>query len=314
MNKNNENYFWEKQKNDKWKTLTNPLTRDLQIHSQFNNLITTFYWKFREHKGIPEGTYTPEIDFQGFKKFKDFSKATKMGHCKFELNIKWLEEINGKKVEGSEIYEAKMSIVLNQKFLLDKLGMDKWFSSEDRYLSVSFEELIATIAHELAHAYQNTIRVNNGKEVKSQCESTGDRDTSGKLLYPELAAEHTALSEEVKRMIENSAEYQEFKKWWKADEFDANNNKKPNLPERKNKEVDPNSFQSKSNNLDQQTSKSNNNNKNNSSSHSINNKRQNSSEQHNKFGESSNFFIIGGIIALSLVILISWLVVRKKRL
>jgi predicted Zn-dependent protease len=89
--------------------------------------------------------------------------------------------------------------------------MDKLFSSERTYTPVGFNELIGTIAHELAHAFQTTVNFEKEEEEKSQCESTGARDASGNLLYPELAAEHTALTNEIKQMIENSIEYQEFK-------------------------------------------------------------------------------------------------------
>ena len=67
-----------------------------------------------------------------------------------------------------------------------------------------------TVAHELAHAFQTTVNLEKDGE-RSQCESTGGRDANGNLLYPELAAEHTALTNEIKQMIENSAEYQEFR-------------------------------------------------------------------------------------------------------
>ena len=114
--------------------------------------------------------------------------------------------MDGKKIEGSETYEGKISISLSQKLLLDKLGMDKHFVSESHFFSVGFEQLIGTIAHELAHAYQNTIRIDNDEEVKSQCESSGD-----KIRYPELVAEHTALTEEIEQVIKSSTEYQAFK-------------------------------------------------------------------------------------------------------
>jgi hypothetical protein len=92
--------------------------------------------------------------------------------------------------------------------------MDKWFSSERSYLPVGFDELIGTIAHELAHAYQYIANLGKSKEL-SQCESTGRRDINRNLLYQELAAEHTALTEEIKSLIESSAEYQKFKVYWK---------------------------------------------------------------------------------------------------
>ena len=229
---------WEAQKNGKWKTLTDPLTKDSEIHSQIDNFITTFYWKFREYKGIPKEIHNSEIDFQGFKKFKDFPGETKMGHCKFKLNITF-QALDDKKIEGSEIYKAKISISLNQKYLLNRLGMDEFITDYQenakgtswKVLSINFNELIATIAHELAHAYQNTIRVNNGEQVKSQCASSGDKEN-----YPELVAEHAALTSEIKGMIENSSEYQEFKEWW--------NNKNSQTMKNKNKQSKKNTTSS----------------------------------------------------------------------
>lgn len=82
-------------------------------------------------------------------------------------------------------------------------------------LPVSFNELIGTIAHEIAHAYQFLV---NEDEVKSQCESTGDRDSQGKLKYPQLAFEHTALTREIQTMTVKLAEYQKFKNWWEGKE------------------------------------------------------------------------------------------------
>jgi hypothetical protein len=204
-----KNSFWKQQKNGQWKILTEPL-KNSEIHAYFDSLITNFYWNFRKQKKIPHGTYTPEINFQGFKGFIDFSSETEMGQCASEIGYE-VTEINGKKEQ--EIYQGTMSITLNQKLLLGKLGMDKWFYSETGYLPVGFDELVETMAHELAHAYQNTIRVNNGEAVKSQCASSGDKNK-----YPELVAEHTQLTKEIKQMIESSSEYQEFKKWWKSKE------------------------------------------------------------------------------------------------
>jgi hypothetical protein len=66
------------------------------------------------------------------------------------------------------------------------------------------------VAHEIAHAYQFLV---NENEVKSQCESTGERDLEGKLKYPQLALEHTALTEEIRSMTVKLAEYEKFKSW-----------------------------------------------------------------------------------------------------
>ena len=213
--------LWEAQK--QWKNLTNPLAQDPEIHSQINNLLITSYWNFRKKKRIPKGTYEPEINFQGFGKFEDFPEKRKMGHCKLDIDISQERTlINGKEIGVSETYEGTMSIFLNQKYLLNKLGMNEFISDYKETerninwgtLPIGFEELIDTIAHELAHAFQNTINLKGDK--KSECESSGERDANSNLLYPELAAEHTALTEEIKQMIESSSEYQEFKKWWQS--------------------------------------------------------------------------------------------------
>jgi LPXTG-motif cell wall-anchored protein len=205
--------FWNQQKNDQWKTLVSPLKNNPEIHSHLNNLLTTFYWKFREKKQINKSIH-PQVNFQGFKGFDDFSEATEMGHCEALDLVEHWQELDGKKVEGSNYWTGTIAIVLNQKLLLDKLGMDKWFSSEREYLSVGFDELIGTTAHELAHAYQYITNLGKQQEELSQCESTGRRDARGNLLFPGLAAEHTQLTAEIKSMIEGSAEYREFKKWW----------------------------------------------------------------------------------------------------
>ncbi|CAG8437991.1 5986_t:CDS:2, partial [Scutellospora calospora] len=115
-----------------------------------------------------------QVKFQGFSGFKDFSEETKMGHCEAPNLTEHWQALDGKKVE------------------------------------VDLEGLIGTIAHELAHAYQFVANLGKGEEL-SQCESTGERDANGNLLYPGLAAEHTVLTKEIKEMIESSAEYQEFK-------------------------------------------------------------------------------------------------------
>lgn len=214
MNQEQTNY-WEQQKNGRWKTLTNSLKNDPEIHAKINNLITTFYWKFRESKRLPRGTYDPEIEFLGFEKFEDFPDRN--GHCESDIKIKrYWQTLNGEKVEGSETktYHAKLSICLNQHFLLDRLGMDKLFSSEKCYTTCGFNELIYTISHEIAHAFQTTLNLKKEGEKISQCESTGKRDSQGNLLYPQLAAEHTRFTSEIKNLIENSVEYQSFKKWW----------------------------------------------------------------------------------------------------
>ncbi|RHZ36858.1 DUF4381 domain-containing protein [endosymbiont GvMRE of Glomus versiforme] len=224
---NKQDNFYQQQKNGKWKDLISSLKDNSDIHSHIDNLISDAYWNFRQKKGIAKGKYNPEIDFRGFSGFEDYSnEITKMGHCASEVNVSW-KAINDEKVAGSEVYKEWIKISLNQKLLLDRLGMDKWYSSENYYLPVGFNELIATIAHELAHAYQNTINIENEEgQSRSECESSGDKEN-----YPQLVAEHASLTSEIKSMIENSSEYQSFKEWWDADKTNINGDEEQNSSE-----------------------------------------------------------------------------------
>ena len=213
--------WYEAQKNGQWKTLTNSLSKNPTLHSQLNNFLKTIYTKFRQQKHLSLD-FKPTIEFKGFQGWQDFPISTKMGHCDSQLKTSW-QTLNGQKVEGSETYSGSLSIVLSQKLLLSKLGMPELISDYQenslgvnwKSLPVSFNELIGTIAHEIAHAYQFLV---NEDEVKSQCESTGERDSQGKLKYPKLAFEHTALTREIQTMAVKLPEYQKFKNWWEGKE------------------------------------------------------------------------------------------------
>jgi len=52
-----------------------------------------------------------------------------MGHCKLDVEISQERTlINGKEIGVSKTYEGTMSIFLNQKYLLNKLGMNEFIS------------------------------------------------------------------------------------------------------------------------------------------------------------------------------------------
>ena len=215
--------WWEIQKNGKWKGLVASLKKSAAIHYHFKKFINCFYWKFRREKNIPDHHY-PEIKFEGFKEFEDPEKGNEnvAGHCNFNFK-------DGK---------IELSIYLNHWFLLDKLGYthlikSKPISGRTYYSSnVSFKKLIKTIAHELAHAYQNTVNNFAPNVKRSQCESSGEGERAlvinekgqqiNKLIrpkYPELVKEHTKLTKEIKQMIINSPEYQKLKTWWVNNKF-----------------------------------------------------------------------------------------------
>jgi len=128
--------------------------------------------------------------------------------------------------------EAIVNININQVYLLNKIGMDKFFPETTKNLIViNFDSLIETIAHEIAHAIQSAKNIDNFTvdaevpdaqgnpgHVRSQCTSSGagernpeDSTELTKPKYPQLVAEHTKFTEEFKQMIINSPEYKEFK-------------------------------------------------------------------------------------------------------
>ncbi|KLL03417.1 MAG: hypothetical protein MRECE_6c020 [Mycoplasmataceae bacterium CE_OT135] len=227
--------LWERQKNGQWEILTNPLDKDPKVKEQFNKLIQTFYQRAIEKKGL----YYPEVDFRGFGHFyiteaNLLKKTVEMGHTGPPRGEEAIDYINRK------ITNYPMEINLNQIYLLNngKIGMDELivdfteFPPESKQspiytpIDISFDKLIETIAHELAHAVQNVLNLydavlvdsEQGKktEIRSQCESSGYRNDKNELLYPQWAAEHTRLTKEIQQMIINSPEYKEFEAWWKS--------------------------------------------------------------------------------------------------
>jgi hypothetical protein len=253
--------WWEAQKDDQWITLTDSFSKDSEVHRRFDSLIKTFYWRFREQKGLPKGTREPEIDFQGFEEFS-IDLEGEMGHCKWVAKLieeETFQERNGKEIPGTRAktgkfhYEGVMSIVINRLYLLSKLGMDEFITGKPalsgnyQCRNVSFSQLIGTVAHELAHAYQNTINIEKKDQKEhSQCRSSGDKDANGNPLFPKLVAEHDQLTSEIEQMITSSSEYQEFQTWWNSTRSkeweDTTIGKRPNAPQspkKKNKNDTP---------------------------------------------------------------------------
>lgn len=207
------------QKDSKWKNLTDSLRGSQEVHSRFDEFITKIYWLFREKKGKPQGTIT-EIDFQGFKGFRADKELR--GKRKYRVYGRCDAKFSRKKNQP-ETETGKISILINQLYLLDKLGMDKVVSSyseaeswrEQEFTDINFDKLINTIAHELAHAYQFTIHIRKSDgATKSECESSGKKNRNGNFLYPDKVAEHTQLTAEIEKMTIALPEYQEFKIWW----------------------------------------------------------------------------------------------------
>lgn len=218
MSTGKEQLWWEMQKNDQWKKLVAPFLNNPKNHQRVNNFIKIFYWRFRELKGIPREAY-PEIDFRGFAGFEDDQKRA--GVTTTEPIASW---------NAPTVYF--ITIKVNQNYLLTKLGMDKLITNYDNHgvnsVNCSFDSLIHTIAHELAHAYQNTVNDFPHDVPRSDCASSGDKITNseGKEVYvnPELVTEHTQLTSEIEKLITSSPEYQKFKEQWFSTKSNRENN------------------------------------------------------------------------------------------
>ena len=222
--------LWERQTNGRWKMLTESLDKDPAVNARFDKFIRSFYQKFAEKKGIK--IHEPRIDFRGFGHFYISEEDLISGRSEMGRTHSPEKEgvtLSGYAGEPKKISNYIMVIDLNQVYLLNngKIDMDKFYVGDptikgSKILPIGFDELTETIAHEIAHALQNVMNIDNykinktGHVVCSQCESSGERDANENLLYPEWAAEHTKLTTEIKQMIESSSEYQEFKKWWQG--------------------------------------------------------------------------------------------------
>ena len=141
-----------------WKSLTDSLSKSQRVHSCFDNFIKNSYWEFRKKKRISKKSY-PEVKFLGFKEFEIDNE--RLGYC----------ESNEKGEEGKIPSEIELKISLNRLYLLDKLGMNKlvkgYSDSQSSTIDASFNALIETIAHELAHAYQKTVNQFEWNEKRS---------------------------------------------------------------------------------------------------------------------------------------------------
>ncbi|CAG8508076.1 22669_t:CDS:2 [Racocetra persica] len=150
------------------------LANSSAICSFFTDLLTTYTEKFAENKNIGNG-------------------RGEMGRC------------------SSYSYpNRKIEISLNQIYLLNKFGHDRYFTSNPEisgnysYLDISFDEMLATCCHEIAHYFQFV------KHNKSSCES--DLKLNNGEYHGELAREHEEWTGEIYWLIKS--EYSEWERRW----------------------------------------------------------------------------------------------------
>ncbi len=107
--------------------------------------------------------------------------------------------------------KGKVKIELNHLYLLNKFGHDQYLTSNPQesndyaYLEISFEKMMGTCVHELAHYLQLV------KHGRSSCES--DRTLNNGKYDERLAKEHEKWTTEIYGMVGNS-NYLELEKRW----------------------------------------------------------------------------------------------------
>lgn len=172
---------------------TSPLAKSPNIQKFFTDLLKKYVEKFSESKKIDISS-RPLI-FKGFYLDQKIGKGLgEMGRC------------------SSYFYpHREITISLNQVYLLNKLGNDRFFTSYPQddyyYLDISFDKMLQTCSHELAHYIQHV------KHDKSSCES--DLKLERKEYDPILAQEHKEFTQEIYKMIKNSEDYSYWEKRWK---------------------------------------------------------------------------------------------------
>lgn len=165
------------------------LANNPTIHQFFNDLLGGYAYRFAEKENLT--AYCLPLKFGGF-----YSEPKQAENQKFrELGRASFNSVNQQAV-----------ISLNQVFLFNKLGYNRYFSTPELYLEIDFANLIKTCSHELSHYIQYV------KYGESSCES--DLGTNKYIAW--LAQEHKQFAKEIYQMITNSNEYSVLEKYWKA--------------------------------------------------------------------------------------------------
>lgn len=167
------------------------LTQKPDIKDFFSNLLQTYAQKFADSQNINISAYP--LSFGSFYQIGNQetnqleAQTKKLGNATFDTK------------------EKQTIISLNQLYLFNKLGHDRYFANPELYLEISFPQLIKTCSHELAHYIQYV------KYQKSSCYSS-----YGTSKYVDwLAQEHKKLSQQIYQLITNSPDYSQLEKQWK---------------------------------------------------------------------------------------------------
>lgn len=166
-----------------------------EIDRFFEYLINLFYQKFRKEINLPFGKLKdePVIRFGGFILEKPYWNEEKK---RAEVTRGWHDR--EPLLSFGNLTVLTRTIYLNELFLYKQLNFKLFFEHEaefEKYFSL--KSLVETICHELGHTILTDIKP-----------ETQEKDGGhGK--------EHDKVCEELLKVVENSEEYKELKKFWK---------------------------------------------------------------------------------------------------
>lgn len=177
---------------------TAELANSPAVHSFFADLLTTYAEKFAKSKKI-DISQLP-LKFAGFYYEPENGQGLgTMGRCSTETII-------------YPVSQKEANISLNRLYLLNKFRHDKYFTDNPNqgnysYLDISFDSMLKTCSHELAHYIQQV------KHGKSSCES--DLKLNNGEYDKELAKEHEEWTGEIYQLVNGSSEYGEWERKWR---------------------------------------------------------------------------------------------------
>lgn len=184
---------------------TDDLANSPAIHSFFTDLLITYAEKFARSKEL-DISELPSLKFAGFyyepetgRNLGSGQGTGTMGRCSPRQLIRPYKE-------------EKINIGLNRLYLLNKFGHERYFTNNPEqgdyfYIDISFDSMLETCSHELAHYIQLA------KWGKSSCES--DLMLNNGKYDGELAKEHEEWTGEIYQLVNGSPEYEKWGGKWK---------------------------------------------------------------------------------------------------
>lgn len=174
---------------------TDDLVNGPKVQAFFSDLLRNYAEKFASSKSL-DISHLP-LNFAGFYSDKKIGSGYgEMGRCFTEKAI-------------YPIKQKIANISLNRLYLLNKFGHDRYFTDYPQgdysYLDISFNKMIETCSHELAHYIQFV------KHGRSSCES--DLKLENGNYDEELAREHEKFGGEIYHLIKQ--DYSEWERQWK---------------------------------------------------------------------------------------------------